>query len=315
MAFVPKIETVQRVACKASIMIQGLSGKGKSGLALEIAYALTKDWTKVGVVDTENKSVNLFAGLPSASGGIFKDFKIGQLDTDIGFKPSNYLIFRDALVAQGCEAVIEDSVSHAWQYKGGVLEMVTNVQSTSKNKNQYAAWGDDEVVKEKNELLDLIRDGRVHVITTVRVKEKHEIVDGKPTSLGEQQIQQADLKYEPDLVLDMVKAGKNKSGAIRYPTARVIKSRYAILDEDETYEFTPELLEQLRIYLSEGVDPEVLLEQQRKDYTQAVKEYLDSHKSAKPIWDVMKKDAGHESTKLNDLPLGVVKSLYINLTN
>lgn len=314
MAFVPIIEEVQRVACKASIMIEGLSGKGKSGLALEIAYALAdKVWEDVGVIDTENKSINLFAGLPMASGGKFEKFKIGQLTSDIGFKPSNYLIYRDHFIAQGAKVIIEDSISHAWQYKGGVLDIVTKAQSNT--KNQYAAWGNDEVVAEKNQLLPLIRDHRAHVITTVRVKEKHEIIDGKPVSLGEQQIQQADLKYEPDLVIHMVKAGKTKNGVVTYPSGRIIKSRYAIFDEDEIYEFTPDLLEQLKQYLADGIDPAVLLEQQRQDYIAAIKTHLDSTPSAKPIWEIMKQDAGHKGTKLVDIPLDVIKSLYINLTN
>jgi len=315
MAFVPVIEEVQRVACKASIMIEGLSGRGKSGLALALGKALANnDWTKVGVIDAENKSINLFAGLPSSFGGKFEKFKVGQLTPDIGFKPSNYLIYREAMIKQGAEVIIEDSISHAWQYKGGVLDMVTKVQSVV--KNQYAAWGDSEVVSEKNELLELIRDNRVHVITTVRVKEKHELIEGKPISIGEQQIQQADLKYEPDLVLHMLKAGKVQGGiTIQNPVAKIVKSRYAIFTEGDVYEFTQEIIEQLRTYLSEGIDPEVLLEQQRQDYVTAVKAYLDDHASARPIWKVLKDDAGYKDSKLEDLPLAILKSLFINITS
>ena len=143
MAFVPQIEEVQRVACKASIMIEGLTGKGKSGLALEIAYALTKDWRKVGVIDTENKSINLFAGLTAASGIKFEKFKIGQLTKDIGFAPTNYIIYRDAMIEKGCTAVIEDSISHAWQYSGGVLDLVAEAKTTKRTlcKRQVRRMG------------------------------------------------------------------------------------------------------------------------------------------------------------------------------
>jgi hypothetical protein len=60
-----------------------------------------------------------------------------------------------------------------------------------------AARGDPEVMAEKNRLLEIMRDPRIHVITTVRVKEKFDYETdsaGKKTlvSLGEQQIQQAD---------------------------------------------------------------------------------------------------------------------------
>lgn len=305
-------EEAKRVACKASILIEGLSGRGKSGLALLLAKGLTKDWTKVFAIDTENKSLNLFTDLPASTGEKFEKFNIGQLTKDVGYKPSNYLAFREAAIRAGAEAVVEDSISHAWQYQGGVLDIVTKKQATV--KNQYAAWGDDEVVKEKNELLSLIRDDRVHVIATVRVKEKHEIVDGKPVSIGEQQIQQADLKYEPDLVLHMVSPGKKTSTMTEHPRALVVKSRYAIFEVDQEYEFTPELIEQLRQYLEEGEDPAKLLEKQRQEYIAVIKTYLDEHPNAVPVWKVLKENAGHKDTKLEDIPLDVIKSLYISLT-
>lgn len=308
---------VTREKAKAAIQIQGLSGRGKTGLALLIAYALTGDWTKVFAVDTENKSMSLYQGLKDPSGNTYEKFKVGQLTPDIGYKPSNYLAFRDAAIEQNAEAVVFDSVSHAWQYKGGVLDLVSQAKSKSARyqKDQYAAWGDEEVVKEKNELLELIRSDKVHMITTVRVKEKMEYdkdESGKTVlvSLGEQQIQQADLKYEPDLVLEMISPGSDTA----YPCAKVLKTRYAFLKLNETYTFDASLLMQLKQYLDEGVDPEVLLEKQRTEYINAIKDILDNKPSLKAIWDVMKTDAGFKGTKLVDLPLDMVKQSYIKLT-
>lgn len=319
MAFVPTFVDAERLQCKASIMIEGLTGKGKSGLALAIGYILAGGkWEKVFHIDTENKSANLFVGIPFSLGGQVGKFKVGQLTEDIGYKPTNYLIYRDVAKKAGAAVVIEDSISHAWMYKGGLLDMVNEAARKNPNSlkiDKYAAWRDEEVVAEKQKLLTLIRDPDVHVITTVRVKEKFEYVDTdkgrKLESLGEQQIQQEDLKYEPDLVLHMISAGTAK----KHPVARVVKSRYPMVIEGETYEFTPELILQIKAYLEEGADPLQLLEQQRQDYIQAVTEYLNSHPNAKPIWDVMKKDAGHGDTKLTDIPLGILKKLYITLTS
>ena len=310
-------EVASRVKCKASIMIQGLTGTGKTGLALLIAKALTKDWSKVGIIDTENKSANLYTDLRTPDNDVYKGFMIGQLTPDIGFKPTNYLAFREVAKKQGITALIEDSISHAWQYKGGVLDLVAVAKTKSRHyaTDKYAAWGDEDVVKEKNELLQLIRDPDMHIITTVRVKEKMEYSTdetGKTTlvSLGEQQIQQADLKYEPDLVLETLKPGSETE----YPIARVIKTRYAFLTKDEVYEFTPTLLEQLRTYLEEGTSPEELKEKQQKEYVAAVTELLNSKANLKPIWQVLKKDAGYEGVKIADLPLSVIKQLYIKIT-
>ena len=308
---------VTREKAKAAIQIQGLSGRGKTGLALLLAHALTGDWTKVYAIDTENKSMNLYQGLKNPEKETYEKFKIGFLTPDIGYKPSNYLAFRDAAISAGAEAVIFDSVSHAWQYKGGVLDLVAQAKSknTRYQKDQYAAWGDEDVVKEKNELLELIRSDKVHMITTVRVKEKMEYdkdENGKTVlvSLGEQQIQQADLKYEPDLVLEMVSPGSDTA----YPCAKVLKTRYAFLKLGETYCFDKGLLTQLKQYLDEGVDPEVLLEKQRKEYITAIKTLLDSKPNLKAIWDVLKADKGYKNTKLVDLPLDIVKQCYIKLT-
>ena len=308
---------VTREKAKAAIQIQGLSGRGKTGLALLIAKALTGDWAKVFAVDTENKSMSLYQGLKDPTGEVYEKFKVGQLTPDIGYKPSNYLAFREAAINEGAEAVIFDSVSHAWQYKGGVLDLVAQAKSKSTRyqKDQYAAWGDEEVVKEKNELLELIRSDKVHMITTVRVKEKMEYdkdESGKTVlvSLGEQQIQQADLKYEPDLVLEMVSPGSDTE----FPCAKVLKTRYAFLKLNETYCFDISLLTQLKQYLDEGVDPDILLEKQRLEYIAAIKDLLDNKPNLKAIWDVMKEDAGFKGTKLTDLPLDMVKQSYIKLT-
>lgn len=318
-----KFEEAQRTQCKASIMIEGLPGKGKTGLALLIGYYLGgEDWKKVFHIDTENKSANLFVDIPASSGEKFGRFNVGQLTSDIGFKPTNFIAFREAAISAGAKVVIKDSISHAWQYKGGVLDILNDAKTSGNSlyaRDSYAAWGAPEVVKEKNELLNLIRDHRVHVITTVRVKEKMEYVPGddgkmKLQSLGEQQIQQADLKYEPDLVLQMQSPGSNKGGVVKHPVALCTKSRYAIFQEGQEYEFTPELLKQLKEYLEEGVDPETLLEAQKEEYIQAVTEYLKSKPSAKTIWNELKKQAGYEDKKLAELPLDVIKTLYVKIT-
>lgn len=321
---IPQFEDAQRTACKASIMIEGLPGKGKSGAALGIAQILAgNEWEKVGVIDTENKSTPLFVGINNTFGNSFGQFKVAHLTPDMGFKPSNYLHLRDyAINKLNCSVVIKDSISHAWTYKGGVLDLVNQAKNSNTRyaKDSYAAWGDPEVYREKNELNQLIRDSRAHIITTVRVKEKFEYdTSGEKTqlkSLGEQQIQQSELKYEPDLVLHMIEPGKcKKDKPPRHPVARVIKSRYAIFDEGEEYDLTPELIQQLKDYLEEGIDPNEILEKQRLDYIEVAKEHLKNNSSAKPIWKAIKKDAGYEETKLENLPLEVIKSLYIKLTS
>ena len=332
MAFIAKFELTERIACKASIMIEGLTGTGKSGLALMLAYALAggfkpenqtpekqkEIWKTVFAIDTENKSLNLFVGLPSSWGGKYEKFMSFQLTPDIGYRPSNYLLLRDEAIKHNAAAIVMDSITHMWNAKGGVLDMVAEYKRQNpRDTDAWRVWGQPEIAEEKMRILDTIRHHRIHNITTVRIKEKLDLQfnaekqKNEIVSLGEQQLQQSELKYEPDLVLRMVRAG-NPDGTT--PIAKVLKTRYAVFKKDQEYEFTPELCEQLREYLEEGVDIEELLEAQRKEYVEAVKNYLDTHAAAKPIWQVLKTDAGYEKTKLNELPLDVLKVLYIKLT-
>ena len=309
---VSKFRKVERQKVKASIMIEGLQGTGKSGLALAIAKVLSKDWSKIYAIDTENQSLDLFDGIKLSTGEEVKDFNKVDLTVDDGFAPSNYMKLREAAIADGAEVVIMDSISHMWNRKGGLLDKVSEAQA--QGLDSYRSWGTDENRKEKELIFDLVRSPKAHIITTVRDKEKFGMEfdetrgKNKVVSLGEQQVQQEGLKYEPDLVLRMVSAGAPDGTA---PVAEVLKSRYTILRVGEEYEFTAELLEQLRQYLAEGVDPEVILKAQKEEVIKAIKDYCTTP-ARKSIWKSLKESAGFEG-KLEDMPLETMKQLYRQL--
>ena len=167
--------------------------------------------------------------------------------------------------------------------------------------------------------MQLLRDSRCHMIATVRVKEKLEYdrdVNGKTTmvSLGDQEIMQADMKYEPDLVLHMEEPGYVDEKEIHHPRAKVIKSRYAILKKDEVYEFTPTLCEDVAAYLKEGTAPEEILEKQRQEYIKEIKEFLDTHQNMVAVWQVYKDDERIKDTPLEEMTLDVLKRGLINRT-
>ena len=329
---VPSFELLQREQCKASIMLEGLTGKGKSGLAIMLGYGLvggfdpkvdektrTTLWKKIFAADAENRSLNLFMGIPASFGGSFGRFYGAQLTPQDGYAPSNYLLLREAAVQKGAEVFIADSITHMWTAKGGVLDIVNEMKNKNPKLDNYRVWGSDEVSSEKQKLIDVIRDHRCHVITTVRVKEKFEMrysedkKGNEVVSIGEQQLQQEGLKFEPDLVLHMLSPGRGGENP-KQPLVKVTKSRYAIFAEGDEVEVTPQLCEQLRVYLSEGADPAELLEAQRQDYVNAVKALLDSNSSAKTIWPVLKADAGLKDTKMQDIPLVTLKHLYSQLS-
>ena len=301
-----------RQQAKASILIEGLSGRGKSGLALMLAYALAgKDWKKVYAIDTENRSLDLFEGLTMSDGTKCAPFKKVDLLPSHGYAPSNYLMCKENAINAGGAVMINDSITHMWQQEGGVLDLVTQVQTKdSKRYNNYTAWGAPEVKAEKKAIYSVVRDSRIHVISTVRVKEKFDMVteNGKTSlqSLGEQEQQMPDLKYEPDLVLHMLHPGAMNGTP---PTVKVIKSRYAILQEGEIYQFTEAIIQSLVDYLNKGTDPAALLEAQRQDYINTIKNILESDASKKTMFPILKEQQGFKDVKLVDLPLDALQTL------
>lgn len=307
-----KFRKVERQKVKASIMIEGLQGSGKSGLALALARVLASDWDKIYAIDTENQSLDLFDGIKLNTGIEITNFNKVDLTPDDGFAPSNYMALREDAIEAGAEVVIMDSISHMWNRKGGLLDKVTEAQAAG--LDSYRSWGTDENRREKEIIFDLVRSHKAHIISTVRSKEKfgmeYDETRGrsKVVSLGEQQIQQEGLKYEPDLVLRMVSAGHTDGTA---PKAEVLKSRYAILRVGEEYEFTAELLHNIKQYLEEGVDPEILLQQQKEDLINAIKSYCTTP-ARKSVWKTLKESSGFEG-KLEEMPLELMKPLYKQL--
>lgn len=316
MAITASFHQAQRVKCKASVLIEGLSGRGKSGLALAMAYGLVKDWSKIAAVDTENRSLPLYTGLTLHTGEKVGSFMVGDITPEDGFRPSYYDAYREHALAAGYEALICDSISHMWQYKGGILDMVTEAQRRNSSLNKYTAWGLPEVVTEKNMIMSLIRHPRIHCINTVRVKEKMEFITddaGKTAlrSLGEQQIIMPDLKYEPDLVLTLLNPG---NGDGTPPEVVVAKSRYAPFKVDERYKMTASLIEQLRLFLEEGASPEDLAEMQRQEYIAATTAFLEGNPSARAIWEVLKEAQNVKGMPLKDIPLPALKLLFSQLS-
>lgn len=301
-----------RQKIKASIMIEGLTGKGKSGLALAIAHTLADTWEDIYAIDTENMALDLFDNNKMHFGIKVSGLNKVDLTAEEGYAPSNYMALRKTAIQAGAKVVIMDSISHMWTREGGVLDKVSQISGAA-TKN-FNAWNDLEVSKEKNLIFDLVRSSDTHIITTVRSKEKFSLeydeTKGKNqvVSLGEQQIQQDGLKYEPDLVLRMVSPGNDEGTA---PVATVLKSRYSIFKEGLDYTFDEKILSALKQYVMEGVDPDVIREQQRQDYISSIKEFGKSSALNMSLYKEYKKAAGYEAAKLEDIPYNDIRKLHI----
>lgn len=308
-----------REQVKAAIGIDGLSGDGKSGLMLEFLHILEPDWNKIHVTDTENRSLSLYVGEPLQSDKKpVGQFHHAKMDKTTGYSPFNYEFFRLDAYKKGCTAVGMDSYTHMWYREGGVLATVNAIEAKTKrgpHSNKYTAWGHPDVVDGKNLIFDLIRDSKVHVVSTIRIKNDYVMKQGDNGAMtvekvGLKQVQSDGLEYEFDLLLRMISPADVE--ADRPARVEVTKSRYGIFHKGEEYDITPQILNALKEYLEQGTSRAELDEKMRVELATGLKERILADNNIKVV--VVKKFPG----KLIDKSLKELRqinSLVLELEN
>lgn len=183
-----------KFASKLRMAIAGPSGSGKTYTALALATSLAGEGD-VAVIDTERGSASKYADQFL--------FDVQELES---FHPQNYInAIREAEQA-GYAVLVIDSLSHAWNGPGGLLEQVENITKRSKSGSSFNAWG--EATPLQNRLIDAITRSKMHVICTMRTKTEYVIEPnayGKsaPRKVGTSPVQRADVEYEFDVYGDM----------------------------------------------------------------------------------------------------------------
>jgi len=174
---------------KLRLALTGPTGAGKTYSALAIASGLSQ---KVALIDTEHESSTNYAD--------DHDFSLLVLKN---FNPHNYIDALAKAAENKFEVVIIDSLSHAWNGKGGALELVD--QAAARNKsNSFSSWR--EVTPLQNRLIDSIVSAPFHVIATMRSKMESQMQQNPVTNrmeikkLGMAPIQRDGVEYEFDLV-------------------------------------------------------------------------------------------------------------------
>ena len=169
---------------KLRMAIAGPSGSGKTYSSLLIAYGITGDWSKVGIIDTERGSSQLYAKLGP--------FLVAELEPP--YSPANYISAIKEAESAGIEVLIIDSLSHAWAGEGGVLDI--HSQAADKNRNSFTAWR--EVTPLHNRLVDTMLQSSCHIIATLRTKTEYVIDENgkKIRKVGLAPIQRDGLEYE-----------------------------------------------------------------------------------------------------------------------
>jgi hypothetical protein len=155
-----QFKKAQRHALKLKIGIDGPSGSGKTDGALAIATAITGGG-KVAMADSENESGLYYADL--------YDFDHLPLP-DV--KPETYREVIRAAVAAGYDALIIDSLTHAWQY---ILAAKDEHEISNPKANKWTLWS--TFGPRWDELMRDILDAPIHIIATMRSKQAYEQIE------------------------------------------------------------------------------------------------------------------------------------------
>lgn len=237
-------EIATRKKAKLRLALAGPSGSGKTLSALMIAGGMTDgDWSRVALIDTEHERARFYADR--------SEWDIGEFLYQPLFPPYKAQKYID-YATEGAAAVgedgvlIVDSLSHAWEGEGGVLEYKSEVEK-QKGKNSYTAW--DEAGKMQNTLINSLLSLPCHVIVTLRTKTAYamEVNDrGKnvPVKIGLAPIQRENTEYEFDIVLNLDRQ--------HYATA----SKDTTFLDDFNAPITPEIGAKIRDWLAEGKEPD-----------------------------------------------------------
>lgn len=173
-----------KTSAKLRMALAGPAGSGKTYTALALATALAGG-QPVAVIDTEHGSASKYADLFA--------FDVLELDD---FHPHKYVEAINEAAAAGYAVVVIDSLSHAWNGKGGVLEIVQRYGKT------FDAWAKVKPIEQ--ELTETIIGARIHVIATMRTKteyvvEKDERGKNTPRKVGMAPQQREGMEYEFDV--------------------------------------------------------------------------------------------------------------------
>ncbi|TKT94371.1 AAA family ATPase [Dyadobacter frigoris] len=194
--------------------IQGPSGSGKTKSALLLAFGLTADWSKIAVIDTENRSSELYCNLGS--------FSILPLYSP--FTPERFSEAIQTCAKAGMQVVIIDSISPEWQ---NILQ-----EHSKLTGNSYTNWS--KFTPRHQIFVDTLIQSDIHIICTLRSKQAYVLNEknGKqvPEKVGMKPIQREDLDYELTLVLQLSMG--------HYATA--IKDRTEIFADKPAFTITSE---------------------------------------------------------------------------
>lgn len=187
-----QIRKAERKKAKLRIGISAPSGAGKTYSALLLAKGIVGNWSKIGVIDTENGSGELYSHLG--------EYNVITLEAP--YTPEMYIGAIKAFEDAEMQAIIIDSASHEWDGKGGCLEINEKLAQTKFRGNSWAAWS--ETTPRHQRFIEAITTSPVHIITTARSKtDMIQTEDRKIKKVGMKDIQREGFEYELTLAFNL----------------------------------------------------------------------------------------------------------------
>lgn len=150
------LQQAESKQAKINLGLQEPSGSGRTYSALLLAFGLINDWNKIAIINTENRSVDLYAHLGSYQ----------VLDLEKLLTPERYSGSYRHLRKTGIKAIIIDTISHEWEGVGGILDIHGAMIG-----NSFTNWA--KVTPRHNPFLQRILQSKCHIIAMIRSKQDY----------------------------------------------------------------------------------------------------------------------------------------------
>lgn len=226
-----QLRKAERKAVKLKLNISAPSGAGKTMSALRMAKGLVGDWSKIGVVDTENGSASLYSHLG--------DFNI--IDMQPPFTPEKYIEAIDVCINAGMQVVILDSSSHEWST---LLEENQKLADAKYRGNTWSAWS--VTTPRHDRFINKILQSPVHIIACTRSKTQTVMgEDKKVKKVGMKDQQRENWEYDYTVSMEIDRDTHNA-----YPS----KDRTRLFEGNAPFLITEETGEMIRKWCESGVD-------------------------------------------------------------
>ena len=244
----------ERRKAKLRLAITGPAGSGKTYGALMIAQGLGG---RIAMIDTENGSGDLYANVC--------DYDVETLTAP--YTVQKYLAAIHEAENSGYDVLIIDSLSHAWNGEGGLLDMHNTITKNMKSGNSYVAWG--QITPWQNRLIETMLGSRCHIIATMRSKTDYAQLQNdrgrtEIRKVGLAPVQRDGMDYEFTIVFDL---------SMEH-TVTVSKDRTSMFDR-QVFTITPDTGRLLLDWLNTGAEYQPNAQDIRNAISRLYRGYMD----------------------------------------